>query len=93
MHFILECHDKDGGLDLRMATRPEHLAYMESRLDHIVIAGPILDADGGRPVGSLIILDYPDRAGAEDFAANDPYARAGLFKSVTIRPYRKVLPA
>ncbi len=92
MQFILECEDKDGGLDLRLATRPEHLAYMQSKLDHIVIAGPILDDVTGNPVGSLIVLDYPDRAGAEDFAANDPYAKVGLFKSSSIRPFRKVLP-
>lgn len=92
MQFILECEDKDGGLDLRLATRPEHLAYMQSKLDHIVIAGPILDDATGNPIGSLIVLDYPDRAGAEDFAANDPYAKVGLFKASSIRPFRKVLP-
>jgi len=93
MQFILECQDKDGGLDLRLSTRPEHLAYMQGKVDHIVIAGPILDEATGNPVGSLIVLDYPDRVGAEDFAANDPYAKAGLFKSVSIRPFRKVLPS
>lgn len=93
MQFILECHDKDGGLDLRLATRPPHLAYLESRIDHIIVAGPILDDDGAKPVGSLLIVDFPDRATVEAFAAADPYAQAGLFKSVSIRPYRKVLPA
>lgn len=93
MHFILECHDKDGALDVRMANRPTHLAYLESKLDHIVVAGPILDSDGGKPVGSLLILDFPDRAAAEAFAASDPYALAGLFQSVSLRPYRKTLPA
>ena len=43
-------------------------------------------------VGSLLILDLADQAAADAFAAGDPYARAGLFESVTIHPWRKVLP-
>lgn len=92
MHFILECHDKPGALDLRMATRPPHLEYLTSLGDKITIAGPILGEDG-KPVGSLLILDVADQAEAESIAANDPYAQAGLFQTVTLRPYRKVLPA
>lgn len=92
MHFILECHDKPGALDLRMATRPPHLEYLTSLGDKITIAGPILGEDG-KPVGSLLILDVADQAEAESIAANDPYAKAGLFQTVTLRPYRKVLPA
>ncbi|WP_029012052.1 YciI family protein [Niveispirillum irakense] len=92
MHFILECHDKAGALDLRMATRPPHLEYLTGLGDKITIAGPILGEDG-KPVGSLLILDVADLAEAESIAANDPYAKAGLFQTVTLRPYRKVLPA
>lgn len=43
-------------------------------------------------IGSLLVLDFPDRKAAEVFAANDPYAKAGLFQSVTITPFRKVFP-
>jgi uncharacterized protein YciI len=43
-------------------------------------------------IGSLLILDLADRQTAEDFAANDPYSKAGLFESVAIHPWRKVLP-
>ena len=43
-------------------------------------------------IGSLLILDLADRKAAEEFAADDPYGKAGLFESVTIHPWRKVLP-
>lgn len=92
MHFILECIDKPDSLDLRMATRPPHLEYLTSLSDKITIAGPILSEEG-KPVGSLLILDVVDKAEVEAIAAGDPYAKAGLFASVTIRPFRKVLPA
>lgn len=92
MPFILECQDKPGALDLRLATRSTHLAYLDTHLDQILIAGPIL-GDDGKPVGSLLIVDFADEAAVRAFADADPYAQAGLFATVTIRPFRKVLPA
>jgi uncharacterized protein len=43
-------------------------------------------------VGSLLALEFVDKKAAEDFAANDPYTKAGLFQSVAITPFRKVFP-
>ncbi len=43
-------------------------------------------------MGSLLIMAFDDQGQARAFAEGDPYARAGLFESVTIRPFRKVLP-
>lgn len=49
--------------------------------------GPFLDA-AGNPNGSLVIIEAKDQAEAEAIAANDPYAKAGLFASVEIRPWK-----
>ena len=92
MLFAITCIDKPNSLDLRLANRPPHLEYLNSHLARIVIAGPLLDDAGEKPVGSLLVMEFDDTAGAEAFAAGDPYAKAGLFQSVGIRPYRKVLP-
>lgn len=92
MLFAISCLDKPNSLDLRLANRPTHLDYLNSYLAQIVIAGPLLDDAGEKPVGSLLVMDFADKAAAEAFAAGDPYAKAGLFQSVSIRPYRKVLP-
>jgi uncharacterized protein YciI len=89
MLFALICTDKPKNLDLRLATRPQHLAYLETYKSKIVTAGALLDADG-RPGGSLLIIDVADRAEAEGFAESDPYHKSGLFESVLIRPYRQV---
>jgi len=40
----------------------------------------------------LLVIEAADSAGAKAFAAGDPYAKAGLFESVAIKPYKKVLP-
>ncbi len=87
MLFALLCTDKPGSLDLRLKVRPDHLAYLDGLGDALKAAGPFT-TDEGSPIGSLVIVDAADRAGAERIAANDPYARAGLFAAVEIRPWK-----
>ena len=89
MLFALMCMDKPASLDVRLATRPQHLAYLETYQTMLVHAGALLDTDQ-RPQGSLLIIDVQDQAAAAGFAESDPYNRAGLFESVQIRPFREV---
>ncbi|MCI0756875.1 YciI family protein [Teichococcus vastitatis] len=89
MLFAIQCEDKPDSLDLRMATRPKHLEYLDGHAATIIQGGPVLDA-GGKPCGSLLLVDVADQAAAEALAANDPYALAGLFGAVSIRPFRQV---
>ncbi|MFC3124999.1 YciI family protein [Pseudoroseomonas globiformis] len=89
MLFAIQCEDKPDSLDLRMATRPTHLEYLDSQVAAILQGGPVLDAEG-KPCGSLLLVDVADQAAAEAFAAGDPYAKAGLFAKVSIRPFRQV---
>lgn len=87
MYFALLCRDKAGALQTRLDNRDAHLAY--ARASGVVfIAGPLLEE--GAMVGSLVIVEG-DRAVAEAFAANDPYAKAGLFESVTITEWKRVI--
>ena len=81
--------DKPGSIEVRKANRDAHLAYLKAS-DCINQAGPFLDADGGM-IGSLIILDVADMAQAETWAAGDPYAKADLFDSVTLRQWNRVI--
>ena len=46
----------------------------------------------GVVVGSVIIAPFADRAAAQGFADNDPYAQAGLFGKVVVNEWRQVLP-
>ncbi len=91
MLFAIVCRDKPASLDLRLANREAHVAYLEAQGDRLILAGPTLD-DAGAMNGSILVLDLEDGAAAEAFCANDPYARAGLFETVTISPFKKVFP-
>lgn len=92
MHYAFVCRDKPGGMEIRKANREAHLAYLRAAGTRIFAAGPLLADDGQAMIGSLLVVDCADRAAADAFAAGDPYAKAGLFESVTIAPWRKVLP-
>ncbi|CUH51430.1 YciI family protein [Shimia marina] len=90
MLIALMAKDKPGALDVRKANRDAHVAYLKGSGDTIMMAGPFLD-DAGEMCGSLIILNVADMAEAEAWAANDPYKAAGLFESVTLQAWNKVL--
>jgi hypothetical protein len=86
--FVLVCTDKPNARELRAANRQAHLDYADAS-GVVFLGGPFLDAEGNM-TGSLIVLDVPDMAAAESWAAADPYAKAGLFETVTIRAWKKV---
>lgn len=87
MLFALICTDKPNHLETRMVQRPAHLAFLESLGSNTKAAGPFLGGDE-KPNGSLVIIEAVDMAAAQAIAARDPYAIAGLFQSVEIRPWK-----
>lgn len=91
--YAIICIDKPGSADIRLANRVAHLECLKALGDRLVLAGPFLSADGEAMQGSLLVIDFADRAAVDAFLASEPYAQAGLFESVTVRRYKKVLPA
>ncbi len=89
MLIALTARDKPGALQTRKDNRAAHLAYIEET-GVVFQAGPLLD-EAGQMIGSLVILDMPDMAAARTWAENDPYARAGLFQSVDLTVWKKVV--
>jgi uncharacterized protein len=88
MLFAFTGKDKPGALQVRIDTRPAHVAFLEklNAEGTLKIAGPFLD-DEGKPSGSLVVIEAADRKAAEAILAQDPYAKAGLFASTEIRPW------
>jgi hypothetical protein len=89
--FAIHCIDKPMQQALRQATRSAHLAYLEQALGQVLVAGPLL-SEAGEPIGSMLLMEFPDYRSAVAFAADDPYARAGLFASVAVTAWKQVLP-
>lgn len=89
MLFHIHCVDKPGHQAVRAENRDAHIAYLNAHDANLFTAGPMTTADGSGMIGSVLIMDFPDRPAAEAFAAGDPYAKAGLFESVTISPWKR----
>lgn len=89
MLFAFICTDKPDHLQVRLDTRPEHLDHLNGLGDTLKAAGPFL-GDDGKPCGSLVIVEADDIAAAKAIADSDPYAKAGLFASVDVRPWNWV---
>jgi uncharacterized protein len=89
--FAFVCADKPGHLNVRMDTRPEHVEHLNALNEKGILkmAGPFLDGDG-KPNGSLVIVETDTIEEARAIADADPYAKAGLFQSVEVKPFNWV---
>lgn len=90
MRYALICLDKPNALQTRVENRAAHLEHIKSS-GVVEQAGPFIDA-AGQMCGSLIVLEVGSKAEAEAWAATDPYGKAGLFQSVMIQEWKRVIP-
>lgn len=99
MFYAIISEDVENSLPLRMQARPAHLLRVEAlkTAGDLVIAGPHPAIDDDNPgdagfSGSLIIARFDSLADAEAWAADDPYVKAGVYRKVTVKPFKQVLP-
>ncbi|GAC28692.1 YciI family protein [Brumicola pallidula] len=99
MWYIIYAEDVDNSLALRLKARPAHLERISALVDEgrILVAGPTPAIDSEDPAeagftGSLIIAQFESLGDAKAWADADPYVSGGVFKSVTVKPYKRVLP-
>lgn len=97
MYYAIIAEDAPQSLDKRMAVRPEHLKRLETLRDdgRLLTAGPNPAIDSENPgetgfTGSLIIAEFASLEDAINWAEDDPYQHAGVYASVTVKPYKKV---
>lgn len=87
MLFVIHALDKPGALDARLANYEAHKAFLSetSRLNvKIVMSGPLVADDGATMLGSLFVVEAPDRATVERFNAADPFHSAGIWDRISI---------
>jgi uncharacterized protein YciI len=99
MLYAIIAEDVASSLENRLAARPAHLERLNTLLDQgrLVLAGPHPAIDSEDPgeagfSGSLIVAEFTSLEDAQAWAADDPYQHAGVYASVTVKPFKKVLP-
>ena len=90
MQFIITAHDGENMLDRRMAVRPRHLEGMAKLGKHIILAGGLLD-DEGKMKGSVLILDFEDRAALDDYLKNEPYVVEHVWEKIELETMNVVI--
>lgn len=100
MFYLIYSEDVENSLTLRMSVRENHLARLRELQDQgrLLIAGPCPAIDSDNPgeagfTGSLIVAEFTSLVDAQAWADKDPYIAAGVYRKVTVKPYKKVLPA
>lgn len=99
MLYAVISQDMADSLNDRLGARPDHLARLETLRDagRLVLAGPhpAIDSPDPGPAGfsgSLVVAEFDSLEDAQAWADADPYVAAGVYASVTVKPFRKVLP-
>jgi uncharacterized protein YciI len=97
--YAIISEDIENSLEKRLAARPDHIARLKelNEQGRLLIAGPHPAIDSEDPgsagfTGSLVVAEFPSLTEAQQWADNDPYISAGVYKKVTVKPYKKVLP-
>lgn len=100
MFYAIVGQDVPNSLERRLAARPAHLDRLQKlqQAGRLLLAGPFPAVDGNDPgtagfSGSLIVAEFESLAAAQAWADTDPYVAAGIYASVSVRPFKKVLPA
>ncbi len=93
--FIMIGHDRPDSAERRVRNREQHLAHIGAldRDGRIAYAGPIRDDADERSIGSVIVLSAAGLEEARSLVDRDPYVTAGVFESVSVSPFKQVLPA
>ncbi len=90
MQFLITAHDGKDMLDARMRVRPRHLENIAGVKGSVVCAGGILDGEG-RPVGSVLIMDFASRKLLEEYLAGEPYVTENVWADVRVEPMNVVI--
>lgn len=92
MLFVFMLMDKAGASVLRHQIRPAHKAYLAQVQERMAFAGPLLADDGTTMVGSLLVIDFPDRDEAVAWLSREPFVQAGLFAMTAIHAFQNLWP-
>ena len=99
MWYAIISDDAPNSLAKRLANRPAHLARLNDLMTQgkLLLAGPMpaidsIDLGPAGFTGSLIVAEFENLQAAQAWAAADPFVIAGVYASVTVKPFRKTLP-
>ena len=99
MLYAIISQDVDNSLEKRLSARSAHVERLKDLTNEgrLILAGPHPAIDNEDPgtngfTGSLIVAEFDSLESAQQWADADPYIEAGVYKKVSVKPFKKVLP-
>lgn len=99
MLYVITGTDNENSLEKRLSVRPAHLERLKALQNQgrLLMAGPFPAIDSDDPgtagfTGSLIVAEFASLYEAKMWADSDPYVEAGVYHSVSVKPFKRVLP-
>ena len=99
MLYAIIATDKENSLPDRLRARPDHIKRLEilQNEGRLILAGPhpAVDATDPGPAGfsgSLIVAEFDSLSAAQAWVDADPYVAAGVYATVSVKPFKKVFP-
>ena len=99
MWYAIISQDIENSLEKRLSVRPAHLERLNQlkKEGRLLVAGPHPAIDSEDPgtagfTGSLVVAEFDSLTSAQTWADEDPYIEAGVYQSVLVKPFKKVLP-
>jgi uncharacterized protein YciI len=91
MPYLIQVTEKPNTRHIFDATLEAHREYLQPYIPKMLATGALLEDDGSRAGGAIIIMDTEDRAEAESFINNDPLTLAGIFESISVTKWRRFI--
>ena len=91
MHWLIKCRSKPNTDALRLATIDAHRQFLDSYPEVTWYSGPIFTDDNQNAIGSLRLIEFPDRDAALAYIHADPYTKAGIFQAITVERWKPEL--
>ena len=92
MLFIVQFEDKPDVGELRQKLFPEHVKFLDSHKDKVLVPGAVREAGSDRPLGGLWIVEAEDEAEVRDVFKDDPFWVNGMRAGVRVTRWVKAFP-
>jgi hypothetical protein len=92
MLFIVQFEDKPGMGELRQKLMADHVKFLDSKKDQVLVPGSVREIPSDKPLGGLWIVEAQDEPHVREIFQDDPFWTNGMRASVRINRWVKAFP-
>ena len=90
MQYLINAYDGENMLEKRMEVRPRHIENVNKLGKHVIFAGGRLN-DDGKPVGSVMVMEFDSRYEFDEYLKTEPYIEDKVWDKVDVEAFNTVI--